>query len=292
VNATRTTYFSENRLHKNDALPCLFPSGNVRQSLSYTPARQRAIREARQGEGWVYDGQVLQSWSDRQGNQLNLVHGPEYLEKAVSPTTGEVLEYAAHKSADGIWLLDREDTIIEGVRYSSRYAFDEKGRMTQQVVTYQNTAACNHVITEQADLVYQNDALASVNLKGGYEGYPTEGSPKVDWAGTITYAYDANGRVTREDLAITSFNKTYMQRPDGALRDETSRLYVSMRAKRPIENAIRVGDLCATAGSSLLSNPIDLRPFYAISPNLAMTLPAGVVRATVSFTYPDSFSVR
>ncbi|HVS29937.1 MAG TPA: tetratricopeptide repeat protein [Thermoanaerobaculia bacterium] len=292
VNATRTTYYSDSRLHKNDALQCLFPSGNVRQSLSYTPARQRAIRDARLEEGWVYDGEILQSWGDRQGNQLQFVQGPEYLEKVISPTTGESLEYGAHKSPDGVWLLDREDTIIEGVRYTSGYTFDEKGRLTQQAVTYKNTAACNHVITEQADLVYQNDALASVSLKGGYTGYPAEGNPKVDWAGTITYAYDGSGRVTREDLAITSFTKTYMQRPDGALRNDTSRLYLSMRPKRPIENAIRFGDLCATAGTMLLSNPIDLRPFYTISPNLAMTLPPGVVRATVSFTYPDSFSVR
>jgi hypothetical protein len=36
----------------------------------------------------------------------------------------------------------------------------------------------------------------------------------------------------------------------------------------------------------MLGNPIDLRPFYAITPNLAMVLGTGITRATVTFTYP------
>jgi len=78
----------------------------------------------------------------------------------------------------------------------------------------------------------------------------------------------------------------------GELREEVSRMYVSMRPKRPIESAIRLGDLCATSGNQLLSNLIDLRPFYAMSQNLAVALPLGVTRANVSFTYPESFAVR
>ena len=100
VTATRTTYFSENRLAKNDALPCIYP-GTLREALRYTPARQRAIQEARKSEGWTYDGEILQGWTDKQGNQLRLTQGAEYLEKAVSVATGESLEYAAHKTADG-----------------------------------------------------------------------------------------------------------------------------------------------------------------------------------------------
>ena len=291
VTATRTTYYSENRLHKNDALPCVYP-GTVREALRYTPARQRSIQEMRRSEGYIYDGELLQGWADRQGNQLKYVQGAEYLEKVVSTSTGEVLEFAAHKTGAGAHVVDREDAIIDGIKYTSRYTFDDKGRITQQTVTYQNTAACNHIITETADLLYQNDVLITVNLRGGYEGYPTEGSPVVNWAGTIAYSYDGAGRVTKEDLAITSFNKVYGQKPDGALREETSKLYTNMRVKRPIENAVRVGDLCATSGGTSLGNPIDLRPFYAISPNLAISLPPGVVRATVTFTYPESFTAK
>jgi hypothetical protein len=76
------------------------------------------------------------------------------------------------------------------------------------------------------------------------------------------------------------------------LREEVGKVYASMRPKRPIENVIRLGDICGTAGTLMVANYIDLRPFYAMSPNLALALPLGVVRATVTFTYPDAFSLR
>jgi len=62
--------------------------------------------------------------------------------------------------------------------------------------------------------------------------------------------------------------------------------------KKPIETMLRTGDLCASAGSQILSNPIDLRPFYALSPNLAMALQNGVTKAVVTFTYPDSYTLK
>ncbi|MFP5245920.1 MAG: hypothetical protein ACLGH0_04435, partial [Thermoanaerobaculia bacterium] len=132
---------------------------------------------------------------------------------------------------------------------------------------------------------YQNDALSSVAIKGGYEGFPAEGSPKTDWAANVVYMYDEQGRVKQEELAVTSFNKTYMQKPNDALRGDIERLYPTMRVKRPIENLQRVGDLCATSGTLNLSNPIDLRPFYAMSPNLGIALQNGVTKAVVTFTY-------
>lgn len=287
--ATRSTYFVDNRLAKNDPLPCLSPGGTMRESLRYTPARQRAIQDARKAEGWTYNGEIIEGWTDKQGNQVRYIQGPDYLDKIVSVSTGELLDFEAHKAGEDVWLLDREDIVIEAQKYTSRYTYDDKKRIAQQQVTYQNAAACNHIITETADYVYQNDALASVNIRGGYEGYLSEGKPKTDWQAGIAYTYDGNSRVTKEDLAVTSFTKTYDQRPHGALRDEVGKLYSSMRAKRPIEKAIRSGDLCATAGTLLVANYIDLRPFYAMSPNLAITLPLGVTRATVTFTYPDSF---
>jgi len=60
-----------------------------------------------------------------------------------------------------------------------------------------------------ADYVCQNDALSAVNIKGCYEGYPAEGSPKTDWQATVSFAYDPAARVTKEDLAITSFAKMF-----------------------------------------------------------------------------------
>ena len=69
-------------------------------------------------------------------------------------------------------------------------------------------------------------------------------------------------------------------------------LYPDMRVRKPIEKIQNTGDRCGLAGATILSNPVDLRPFYAFSPNLAIALGNGVTRATVSFTYPDSYRVR
>lgn len=291
ASATRATYFADNRFNKNDALPCLSASGTLAESLRYTPARQHNIQDARKAEGWTYNGDIIQSWTDKEGNQVQYVQGADYCERVVA-SSGETLTYAAHATANGIWLLDREDMMIDGQLYTIRRTFDNAGRIAHEAVQYQNAAACDHIIDETADYTYQNDQLVSVKLAGGYDGYPAEGAPRADWQGTVAYAYDNAARVTKEDLAITSWTKTYKQKPYGALRDDISKLYVSMRPNRPIENLARTGDLCATSGSTLLGNRIDLRPFYTMSPNLAFQLPWGVTRATVSFTYPDSFKVR
>ena len=65
-----------------------------------------------------------------------------------------------------------------------------------------------------------------------------------------------------------------------------------MRVRKPVERMLSLGDRCGMSGTTILGNPIDLRPFYALTPNLAMVLGNGVTRATVSFTYPDSYKVR
>lgn len=291
ASATRATYYADGRFAKNDSLPCMLP-GTLLEALRYTPKRQRTIQDARKAEGWTYSGEIIQGWSDKQGNQIRFVQGAGYLEKIVAPNTGEILTYAAHAPADGVWLLDREDVVIEGQRYTSRYTFDAANRIAQQQVEYQNASACNHLISMTATYTYANDALASVAIHGGYDGFVPEGAPHMEWDTAIAYTYDASGRLAKEDLAITKFDKTYTQKPIGGWRDEISRIYVSMRARRPIENAIRYGDLCGTSGNLLVGNMIDLRPFYVMSPNLAMQLPYGVAKATVTFTYPESFKLR
>ena len=52
---------------------------------------------------------------------------------------------------------------------------------------------------------------------------------------------------------MASFDKTYQQKPQGAIRDEISRLYTNMRVKRPIETIRRSGDLCAASVTERLS---------------------------------------
>src|SRR6185436_6663401 len=289
--ATRSTYFGDARFNKNDILPCLFKQGTMLDTLRYTQTRQRAIQDARRAEGWTYSGDVLQNWSDKQGNTIRYLQGPEYLEKTISTLGGEVLTYVAHGAGEGVWLLDREDLVVDLQRYTSRYTYDASGRIAQQQVEYQNTAACNHLISMTADYAYDNDALATVSLKGGYEGYLAEGAPKTEWTASVAYAYDAARRLTKEELSVTSYSKTYAQKPHGALRDEVSKLYTGMRVKKPIETMLRSGDFCVTSGSMLVSNVIDLRPFYTFSPNLAITLQNGVTKAVVNFTYPDSYAL-
>ncbi|MGZ5443716.1 MAG: tetratricopeptide repeat protein [Thermoanaerobaculia bacterium] len=279
ASATRATYFSDQRFNRNDILPCLWNDGSMLESLRYSAARQRAIQEARKTEGWTYQGDVLQGNPEVQYHQ-----GAEYLEKVTSTTGGEILTYLAHSA--GSWLLDREDLVVDASRFVNQYTYDASGRIAQQRVDYQNTAACNHLISMTADAMYDGDALASVSIKGGYEGFVPEGAPKTEWQANVAYTYDDRGRLTNEELTVTSLMKTYMQKPLGSLRDEIGRLYAGMRVKRPVESVQRIGDVCAPSGATLLSNPIDLRPFYALTPNLAMQLPNGVTKAVVTFTYP------
>lgn len=292
ASATRATYFSDERFNRNDILPCLQKDGTVLESLRYTAAKQRAIQDARRSEGWTYMGDVLQNWSDRQGNQIRYSQGPDYLETVSSTMGGEILTYVAHPDGGkGIWLLDREDLVVDAQRYTNRYSYDAAGRIVQQQVEYQNIAACNHFVTMTADYQYANDALSVVTIKGGYEGFVAEGAPKTEWNATVAYSYDEKSRVVKEELTLASFSKVYQQRPHGELREEIKRLYGGMRPKRPLENVHRLGDLCATSGNQLIANQIDLRPFYVLSPNLAIALQNGVTRAVVMFTYPDSYEL-
>ena len=280
--ATRATYYADGRFAKNDTLSCLF-DGPMLESLRYSASRQRAIQEARKAEGWTYNGDIIQGFRD----QVKYVQGADYLEKIVAPGSGEILNFAAHAAGNGnMFLLDREDVIIDGQKYTNRYSFDAQNRIAQQQVEYQNAAGCNHVITMTADVAYQNDLMSAVKITGGYEGVVVEGSPKVDWTTTIAYTYDAASRVAKEDLAVAAFNKVYRVRPYGHERDDVSKIYDRMRVNRPVENMLALGDRCGTAGNVFLTNPVDLRPFYALTPNLAMTLGNGVTRATVTFTYP------
>lgn len=290
--ATRATYYADGRFKGNETLPCLF-NGPMSEALRYTPIRQRQIQETRKSEGWTYSGEVLQGWSDKQGGQVRLVQGNDYLERILSISGGEILTFDGHKTAEGSWLPDHEEAMIEGQKYRSRYSYDSANRVAQQQVDYQNASGCNHLIAETADYTYQNDALTAVRIHGGYDGYVPEGSPRVDWDASVAYAYDAAARVVREDLAITSFTKTYTQKPLGALRDEISnRIYPGMRVRKPIEGVLRTGDICALSGNLQLGNPIDLRPFHSLAPSLAVVIPYGVGKTSVAFTYPDAYKFR
>jgi Flp pilus assembly protein TadD len=284
--ATRSTFYSGDRFARNETLPCLF-DGPMAEALRYSPSRQRNIQEARKAEGWSYNGEVIQSWKDKDGAAIRYVQGAEYLEK-IDSTGGEILNFAAHRAGEG-WLLDREDWIIDGQKYMSRFTFDADGRIAQQVVEYQNTAACNHFITATADYKWEGDRLTGAAIKGAYDGYVAEGTPHTEWQAAIVNSFDELGRVTKEDLTVTSFAKTYMTKPVGPERDSVNAMYPTMRVKRPLTDLLRTGDLCGAANGRYVANFIDLRPFYAISPNLNVVLPNGITRATVTLAYPTTF---
>lgn len=278
---TRVTTFADGRVAKTEELPCLFEGSSLLEALRYSPAKQRAIQDARKAEGWTYAGTSLSALRD----QIQYTQGRDYLERVTASATGEILTYVAHEGGEGIWLLDREDLVIDAMRYTNKYTYSGN-HITQQTVEYQNTAACNHLVTIKADYAYTNDQLVTVKLSGGYDGPPAEGSPSSRWAGTIAYTYDPSdpaARLLKEELAVTSWVKIYQQRPAGALRTEVERFYGGIKAKREVDRILVVGDACATNGGFLLSNPVDLRPLYVMSPNLSFVLPNSVNRAAVTF---------
>ncbi|HVT42840.1 MAG TPA: tetratricopeptide repeat protein [Thermoanaerobaculia bacterium] len=287
ASATRATFLSGDQFDRNEVLPCLF-TGPLREALRYSPAKQEAIQKARESEGWTYDGEVLQGWRNKDGGEIRYLQGPGYLERIDSPTGGEVLRYRAHESGDA-WLLDQEEWFIDGMKYTSRFTFGAGGRVAHQQVEYQNVAACNHLIEMSAEYLYDGNVLSGAKLRGGYTGYATEGSPRTDWEVMVASSRDASGRVTKKELVVTSFTKIYMARPSGSERSAVSTLFPGMRVKRPITDVARSGDHCGISGGRYLSNPIDLRPFYFLTPDLAMVLGNGVTRATVTISYPDSF---
>lgn len=284
--ATRVTTFADGRVAKTEELPCLFDGPSLLEALRYSPAKQRAIQDARKAEGWTYAGSSLSALRD----QVQYTQGRDYLERVTAPASGEILTYVAHEGGEGIWLLDREDLVIDAMHYTNKYAYSGD-HIAQQTVEYQNTAACNHLVTIKADYAYTNDQLVTVKLSGGYDGPPAEGAPSSRWAGTIAYTYDPSdpaARMLKEELAVTSWVKIYQQRPVGALRGDVEKFYGGVRAKREVDRILLVGDVCATNGGSLLSNPVDLRPLYVMSPNLSLVLPNSVNRAAVTITAPAS----
>lgn len=290
ASATRTMFFAEGRFGGNEVLSCNIKSGHFGETLSYTPSTQRAIRDARKSEGWVYDGDFLVEKKLGEQKVIVLEQGTDVLERLLAPASGDVLAYSAERGGAGRWNLASEDFVIDGVRFSKGYSYDASGRIAKEKVAYQNRGACGHLIGMNADYAWSADGtLGSVRLAGGYTGLPVEGSPTVAWNGTLSFAYDPRGRLAREEFVLSSFTKTYAEKPKhGWVRDEVTDFYPTLKWKKPLD-VIRTGDYCGTSGTKRLANQIDLRPFYTVSPSLPMLLPFGVVKMTVDYTYPESF---
>lgn len=290
ASSTRAMYYLEDRLHKSETLRCAW-DGTMAEALRYSPEKQKAIQDARKAAGWSFRDGMIVGWRDEQGGELRYLQGPDTLERIESTTGGEILTFDAHRSGEN-WLLDRDETIIEGRRFRSHYTYDAANRIVRQDVEYQNTDACNHLISMTADLIWQGEDLAGATIRGVSDGHPTEGAPHTEWEVSIALTMDGAARVTEQNLAVVRFDKTYTRKPVGAARDEVNALYPTMRVKQPIKDLMRSGDLCAISGTTRLGNQIDLRPFHILPPDLAIEIPFGVVRAVVTTTYPDSFRPR
>jgi len=293
ASATRTLFYVDGRFGGNEVLSCTIREGRFGESLSYSPAKQKAIRDARKAEGWVYQGEYLVEKKAGEQKVIILEQGADVLEHILAPASGDVLAYSAEKSGEGRWNLANEEFVIDGVRFTKSYTYDASRRIAREKVAYQNRGACDHLIEMTADYAWDGGGtLGSVRLAGGYTGLAVEGSPTVAWAGTLGFAYDPKGRVAREEFVLSSFTKTYTEKPKAdQIRDEVKDFYPTLKWKQPLD-IMRTGDYCGMAGTQRLANRIDLRPFYTVSPSLPMLLPFGVAKMTVDYAYPESFSVK
>ena len=289
ASATRTSFYVEDRLAKNETIDCRIEQANMLEQVRYSKGRQRAIQEARKSEGWTYRGDVITTLSEDGAVVIELVQG-DYLEHLLSKSSGDTLMFSATARGENQWMLDREEMVIDGRKFVKSYQYDPAGRIVGERVTYQNDGACGHVIEMQASYIRDDGRLTRVDLNGTTTGFELEGLPKTSWNGAISWEYDEKGRITRETLEVARQEKLYTERPRGPMRNDVKRMYPQFRPGKPLD-VLRKGDLCAMIGNRMVGNPIDLRPFHSIAPNLAVQLPYGVVKVSVDYTYPEQFQL-
>ena len=287
ASATRTILYGNDRVHQNEDLSCNF-TGDRQELFRFSTARQRLIQNTRIDEGWRYRDDALISYQSRDANVLRLVQGSS-LEKLINLSTGDVLNFSG-RQLDGRWILDREQVVIDGQKFNKSYNYDEYGRITSEVVRYQNGMGCGHLIQTTATYVYGDARLESVNLVSTYTGFELEGAPQVEWKGTMRFSHDGQGRVTKEEFTLDSYTKTWTKKPFGPLRNQLEGTYTSMRVKKPLD-IMKTGDICTSAGPRLVGNQVDLRPFYTIAPDLAVALPLRTSKVVVTLTYPPDFKL-
>jgi tetratricopeptide (TPR) repeat protein len=288
VSAVRSTFYGGGRLHQNEDLPCLFQEPSFQQGVRYSRARQRAIEEIRRNDGWVYRDGVLQGMKKSEGEEVRFVQG-QHLERISSPASGGLLTFSAKRSGE-TWLLEREDLMIGGQFYTKSYEYDMNNRIVSETVTYLNQQACNHLVETTATYKYAGENLVAVDFKSEATGYEPEGNPSTVWEAELSFAYNDAGQIEKEEFTLNSHQKTLRKRPSEPWRSAVEQVYPSLRARRPYD-VLRQGDICAIAGGRRLGNPIDLRPFYSVSPSLPAVLPFGVTRMVTSYSYPPGLEV-
>lgn len=285
VTVVRSFQDANGKTRTSEPLGCLYAGAALRDFLQYIPSRRLAVREARANEGWTFNNEgALDSRRSASGVELVLQQG-DYLQRVDNLTTGEVNGYRAHVTADGIWLLDGQPFMAGEQPFVITRTFDSDGRVQREDVTY-DSGGCHHAVTASAVYTYSGDSLESAHFTGGYDGYRVEGLPQVRWAATLNRTMDASGRLTREDLVVTSFQKTWGAKPQGAVSDQVRRYYPALKTRKPTD--IRaLGDVCAFNGGGAVDEPIDLRPFFVVAPAVAVRLNRGDTRVLVDYAYDD-----
>ncbi|HYM62868.1 MAG TPA: hypothetical protein VEZ11_18425, partial [Thermoanaerobaculia bacterium] len=268
---------------------CLFPGRSLRDFLQYNQAGQSAVLTARAAEGWSFSKEgLLQSRRGASGVELTMQQG-DHLQQVVNQATGEAFPYKGHATADGIWLLDAQPYSTGDQLFFITRSFDSDGRVRSEEVTY-DSAACRHGVSYVATYTYEGDLVVAGQIKGGYDGYRVEGFPQVRWEVAMTRKFDANARLVHEELAVTSFQKTYKDKPRGTVSDEVRRVYQNLKAgpKAAPLDIRATGDVCGfVSPDRVLDEAIDLRPLFVVSPAVAVRLSPRDNRVAVDYAYSD-----
>jgi tetratricopeptide (TPR) repeat protein len=282
---TRTMKDVNGKTRVAEPLACLFAGRSLHDFLQYRPARQTAVHDARVAEGWTFTPEgLLQSRRGTSGVEVTMQQG-DCLQEVVSMPAGEAFAYKGHKTADGIWLLDAQPYSTGDQLFLITRSFDADGRVLREEVSY-DSAGWRHAVSYVAMYTYEGESLVAAQIKGGYDGYRVEGFPQVRWEAALTRKFDSNARLLHEDLAVTSFQKTYTAKPQGKVSDEVRRVYQNLRTRQPLD--IRaMGDICGAAAAQT-DEAIDLRPLFVVSPALAVRLSPGDAHMTVDYAYADN----
>lgn len=283
---TRSMQDVNGKTRVSEPLACLFAGRSLRDFLQYSRASQTAVRDARAAEGWSFTTEgLLQSRRGASGVEVTMRNG-DYLQGVENLATGEAFDYKGHMTADGIWLLDAQPYSTGDQLFFITRSFDADGRVRQEEVSY-DSAGCRHAVSYVATYTYEGESLVAAQIKGGYDGYKVEGFPQVRWEAALTRKFDSNARLLREELAVTSFQKTYAAKPQGKISDEVRRVYQKLKPRRPLD--IRAtGDVCGFAAGRALDEAVDLRPLFIVSPAVAVRLSPGDAHVTVDYTYADN----
>jgi len=284
VSANRSVQDASGKTRASEAVGCLYAGTTLRDLLQYSPSRRMAVREARSNDGWTFDKDTLESRRSAAGVEL-VLHQGDYLERVDNLATGETVRYRAHASADGIWLLDAQPFLAGEQPFVINRTFDGDGRVQREDVTY-DSLGCHHAVTASAVYTYSGDVVTTAHFSGGYDGYRVEGLPQVRWEAVLNRTFDASGRLSREELTVTSFQKTWSAKPRGAVSDEVRRYYTALKVRKPTD--IRaLGDVCAVDAGNAVDEAIDLRPFFVIVPAVAVRLNRGDSRLVVDYAYSE-----